>query len=383
MLFSHPIEQYWFFRYKVYHLLFWALYFFAWGVVELSLPIAFEAMFFSPRFLIFLFYVFIHTFAVYFNLYVLLPKYLYKGKLTQYILFLAMWIIITSVIMLGCYFLSAHLIGEPLDYFCVFDAEKNETYFHILSSEILPATSGTILLGLCIKLSKNSLLAQKRQQILENEKLTTELNFLKHQFNPHFLFNTINSIFFLIHKAPEQASNALAKFSDLLRYQLYECNEQQIPLDQEITYLENFIALEKLRRNQDLKVDLHIHITNKVPLGIAPFVLVTFVENAFKHVSTNKDMSNWIEIKIQLDKDQFLHFEVANSQATDDVCLKQDSSYGGIGLQNVQRRLDLVYPGNYNLSIKDRHTLFKIDLRLQLSELTIVEELLHHKKIVS
>ena len=382
MLPIQKIKANWFFTYKIYHFLFWSFYFFSWGVVELSLSVAYKAMFFSPRYVIFLFYVVVHTLATYFNLYVLLPKYLYKGKLTTYIISLVVWIGVISSIMFGCYFLSAFIIGEPLDYFCVFNEEKGETYFHTLTSEILPATSGTLILGLCIKLAKNSLVNQKKQQLLEHEKLTTELKFLKHQFNPHFVFNTINSIFFLIHKAPNEASTALAKFSDLLRYQLYECNEQLIPFDQEISYLENFVALEKLRRNKNLKIDLSVHLANKNPMGIAPFILVTFVENAFKHVSNSKEMLNWIEIKGQLDSDNFLHFYVGNSIENKNN-FEKTSTYGGIGLENVTRRLDLLYPKKYDLKIDHQKTRFSISLRISLEELIINNQIVQNRNMVS
>src|ERR1041384_232426 len=95
--------------------------------------------------------------------------------------------------------------------------------------------------------------------MLEKEKLETELTFLKNQFNPHFLFNSINSIFFLIHKNPDMASASLAKFSDLLRHQLYESNDTQIPLEKEIVYLENFVELEKLRQNKNLAVSFKVN----------------------------------------------------------------------------------------------------------------------------
>ncbi|MBW1295221.1 sensor histidine kinase [Aquimarina litoralis] len=382
MLFFKDIKQHWFFTYKIYHFPFWAFYFFSWGVIELSLPIAYKAMFFSPRYVIFLFYVVIHTLANYFNLYVLLPKYLYKGKLTTYILSLVSWIAVVSCVMFGCYFLSAFIIGESLDYFCVFNEEKGETYFHTLTSQILPATSGTMLLGLCIKLAKNSLIAQKKQQLLENEKLATELKFLKHQFNPHFLFNTINSIFFLIHKAPGEASEALANFSDLLRYQLYECNEQLIPIDQELNYLENFVALEKLRRNKNLKIDLSVHLSNKKPLGIAPFILVTFVENAFKHVSNSKEMLNWIEIKVEVDDNNCLHFDVTNSIETKSD-FNTNLTYGGIGLENVSRRLDLIYSKNYDLKIDHQKTRFSVALKITLEELVLKDQISQERNMVS
>jgi LytS/YehU family sensor histidine kinase len=216
-----------------------------------------------------------------------------------------------------------------------------------------------------IKLTKNWLETQRRQQALEKEKLETELKFLKYQFNPHFLFNSINSIFFLIHKNPDMASASLAKFSELLRHQLYECNDLQIPLSKELSYLENFIELEKLRQNKDVVISFEIEQFNIENWGIAPFILMTFVENAFKHVSRHADELNWINIKLVLDK-QKLNLFVANS--TSPNVANEVVNYGGIGLKNVQRRLELVYPGQYELEIQHTPDRFEVKLQLTLTE---------------
>ena len=230
----------------------------------------------------------------------------------------------------------------------------------------LPSTVASTTLAMSIKLAKNWLQTQRRQQVLEKEKLEAELKFLKNQFNPHYLFNTINSIFFLIHKNPDQASASLAKFSELLRYQLYECNDQQIPLGKEIGYMENFIELEKLRQNNNMDISVELNYRHGGDAVIAPFILMTFVENAFKHVSRHADKPNWIKINLQL-QDHQLVLVVANSTA-----LNEPASlpyYGGIGLENVQRRLDLIYPDKYNLDIANRGDNFEIRLILQLTEL--------------
>jgi LytS/YehU family sensor histidine kinase len=220
-------------------------------------------------------------------------------------------------------------------------------------------------LAMSIKLTKNWIQAARKQQVMEKEKLETELKFLKYQFNPHFLFNSINSIFFLIHKNPDMASDSLAKFSGLLRYQLYECNDQQISLDKEITYLKNFIELEKLRQNNNVEVIFEVEQPGTEYLGIAPFILMTFVENAFKHVSKHSNAPNWISIKLKT-IDQQLQLLITNSTSPDEA--NEAVTYGGIGLKNVQRRLDLVYPGQYELNIQHTDNCFEVKLQLKLSE---------------
>ena len=160
------------------------------------------------------------------------------------------------------------------------------------------------------------------------------------------------------------ASASLAKFSDLLRYQLYECNDPQIHLRKEIAYLENFIELEKLRQNNDIDVNVQIEQQYLEQVELAPFILMTFVENAFKHVSKDAEKQNWINIKLTTHPEQLL-FSVANSVSnnkTTDVL-----SYGGIGLKNVRRRLDLIYPGQYELDIQSSNERFEVNLKLQIT----------------
>jgi LytS/YehU family sensor histidine kinase len=250
-----------------------------------------------------------------------------------------------------------------------FDLFKTEpTNVENLFFAILPSTTASMTLAMSIKLTKNWIQSNRRQQLLEKEKLETELKFLRSQFNPHFLFNTINSIFFLIHKNPIQASTSLAKFSELLRYQLYECNEALIPLRNEVAYLQSFIELEKLRHNKRLELRINIEEENREVLAIAPFVLITFTENAFKHVSDHIDKPNWIRLDLKVDGFK-LRFKIANSTST--VKSNDVVHYGGIGLANVKRRLDLIYPEQYELSIKHDQDTFEVELALHLSEILL------------
>ena len=162
------------------------------------------------------------------------------------------------------------------------------------------------------------------------------------------------------------ASDSLARFSELLRHQLYESNDQQIALEKEISYLENFIGLEKLRQNDNL--DVHFIYENHLSreMEIAPFVLMNFVENAFKHVSRHADRPNWIRIHLETQGNQLL-FSISNSAAQNET--SELINYGGIGIKNVQRRLDLIYPGKYNLEIKNNEVSFDVTLRIEMSEL--------------
>lgn len=361
-------RQNWLIKYKLYHIPFWMLYnYLLWSLAIDSPYNAMHTIFFSVFFVKFLSYVIPPALGVYFNLYFLIPRYLEKQHYLLYLFYLALTIVGTSVLISSGYYISSWLDGSTAEK--VFGIAPNlNGYYHLIKEEPFRFTLGVITLAMSIKLAKNWIETQRRHQALEKEKLETELKFLKYQFNPHFLFNSINSIFFLIHKNPDVASASLAKFSELLRHQLYECNDQQIALDKEIAYLENFIELEKLRQNKNLDVQLDIDQAYAQGTGIAPFILMTFVENAFKHVSKEKGQSNWIRISLSVTGMQ-LHFTVANSTAGSNA--PEVINYGGIGLKNVQRRLDLIYPGQYRLDIQQKPESFTVELELQLAQLEV------------
>jgi len=371
MAIAHP-KQNWFIRYKLYHIPFWVMYdYVLWALKVDSASEAFRHMFFSVYFFKSLFYIIFPAFAVYFNLYFLIPRYLQTGRYVLYFTYLALAIIASSFLIVPGYYISAWMDGRTAH-----DAFGITTSFwgiyEMAKDDPLRSTLAAITLAMSIKLAKNWLETQKRQRALEKEKLETELKFLKYQFNPHFLFNSINSIFFLIHKNPDMASASLAKFSELLRHQLYESNDSLIPLDKEIAYLENFIELEKLRQSPGLVTEFNIDDDFLPGAGIAPFILMTFVENAFKHVSRHKDSPNWIKMNLAVDS-MTLKMSIANSRAENDS--RQAIHYGGIGLKNVQRRLDLLYPGQHRLDIKQTQEDFCVNLELQLAGVTLVPPL--------
>ena len=350
-------------RYRLYQIPFWFAYGYIWWVCYDGDPVGnLRSIFTTPYAVKFFAYMLGEMGAVWFNLYFLMPRLLEKGRVALYAtLLVASAFAFTALVMPG-YWITAALYGRNVK--DVFGGDF--TFWHQYWTTSFPAVVAAMTLGMSIKMTQHWIRAKQRQQLLEKEKLETELTFLKNQFNPHFLFNTINSIFFLIHKNPSMASDSLAKFSDLLRYQLYECNDQQIPLASELTYIQNFVELERLRQNENVRVDLHLDRDRDGRLGVAPFVLMTFVENAFKHVSKHREGGNWIEASLMLDGPQ-LDFSVVNSvsgSATREVV-----HYGGIGLRNVRRRLDLLYPGQYELDILNDGSAFSVRLRLRLSEL--------------
>jgi LytS/YehU family sensor histidine kinase len=188
-----------------------------------------------------------------------------------------------------------------------------------------------------------------------NEHLETELKFLKAQYHPHFLFNALNTIYFQMDEDTEGAKRSIEKFSELLRYQLYD-QQQQVPVMQEIEYLQSFIDLQKIRSTDKLKlaVDFDQKLNGQL---VYPLLFLPLVENAFKFVGGNYEMC--VEAKVT---DGRIDFKVENSVPQ----LKQvEKKAGGIGLENLKRRLDLLYPGKHSLTLENNGDHFKAELKLE------------------
>lgn len=200
---------------------------------------------------------------------------------------------------------------------------------------------------------------RKRQNLLE-ENYKTELKYLKAQLNPHFLFNGINSVYHLIGKDNTLAKETLLRFSGLLRYQLYESGTH-ILLEKELDYISQYIKVEETRRGSDIQLQYDIEFEDPSK-KIAPLLLIPFIENAFKHCSQHMDdCLNIINIKIT-EIDGKLMLNISNSF---DNRISQNP-VGGIGLNNVKRRLSLLYPDKYQLEIRREKTNFIVDLSINL-----------------
>ncbi len=353
----------WFYKYKIYHLLFWLLYHFAWwSLASGSVVEAAHNILYSPYSTKFVFYVVLQAFGVYFSLYFLMPRFLYKGRYIVFALLVVATIMVTAALIISGYYVTAFLSGSSFE-----GLFGDATFLGLFVSNSFPSTVASMTLAMSIKLGKNYIQAQKRQQVLEKEKIETELKFLKSQFNPHFMFNTINSIFVLIHKNQDMASESLAKFSDLLRYQLYECNEKEIEIDKEIRYLSNFIELSRLRLDDSVNVEVVMEISDHPGIKIAPFILMPFVENAFKHVSQTTGANNWLKIALK-QEDAHLIFRISNTYRPEtNTVVKGVYESSGIGLKNVKRRLELLYPNSYALKVKETKGTYSAELKLQLA----------------
>ena len=208
------------------------------------------------------------------------------------------------------------------------------------------------------------LVQQRDKKDLESQNLQSELKFLKSQINPHFLFNTLNSLYALTLKKSDLAPEIVLKLSEMMRYMLYECNEKEVPLSKEINYMKNYLELEKLRHGNKMLIDLKINGELK-DQKIAPLILIPFIENSFKHGINNQVSQGFVNLELNvLNSD--LHMQLVNSKSPSLPKMNGRRS-GGIGLVNVKRRMAILYPDKHHLDINESPNTYKIELNINLA----------------
>ena len=199
---------------------------------------------------------------------------------------------------------------------------------------------------------------EKIKEQLENQNLKTELAFLKSQINPHFLFNTLNNIYILAYQGSKETAEAILKLSDMMRYMLYESSDEFVPLEKEIEYIGQLISLQQLRMKEKSCLEFYTNGSTAEKV-IAPLILIAFVENIFKHaVLNNPEDHARVEISIE---NNILTFRSRNRMLSG-----TNKSQTGIGLQNVRRRLELIYPGKHQFEIEQDGIHYSIHLTIQL-----------------
>jgi hypothetical protein len=292
--------------------------------------------------------------AAYLFVYWLVPQFLLKKKYKEFLLG-AVFVFFPAILLnrLANYYLLFPIMYDEFPPYQLFAARR--LFFAFI--DILPP----VAIFATIKLLRLRLKTQQRERALETEKLQSELNFLKAQTNPHFLFNTLNNIYALARKKSDQTAPVILQLSKILRFMLYECGQEKIPIEKEVLIIEDYIQLEKIRYNERLKV-YFIKKLDKASTPIAPLLLLPFVENAFKHGSSTTRFDTIIDIHLTL-KDNQLTFMIKNEKNT-----PEEINEGGIGLKNVQRQLELTYPENHSLHIQNEANTFQIDLYITLSE---------------
>lgn len=333
-------------HYKAHHIVGWVLYFF--------IAAAGYNRFYENKLdlvLVTSVYIISHALMYYISQYGLTQISFKKGRPWLFFIGYVLLAVLLSFVMYGAIYL---ILGERMPLY--FGKEFLSIFSIFLISNLF---MGGVLIGV------KSMIDKSRQQKLEKERkqesLISELSYLKAQVNPHFLFNTINSVYVLIKLNPDKAADMLIKLSDLLRSQLYDFSSDKISIEEEINYLENYIELEKLRKAHRVEVNFEkqgaLH-----DFSLPPLLMIPFLENCFKHLSSNTDKSNKVSIKMNR---SFSKLSVVFSNTFDEQLEAQKE--GGIGLANVKRRLTLLFPNRHHLEIKRTDELFLVNLELDLA----------------
>lgn len=215
-----------------------------------------------------------------------------------------------------------------------------------------------------LKVFKDLFVSVHRRNELEKENLRLEFDFLKAQINPHFLFNTLNNIYSFSIKSPDRVAGTVLKLADLMRYSLYETNEEFVPLSNELSYIANYVDLQRIRHEDNVQISFSVE-GQPASQVISPLLLIVFVENAFKHGIQASAQASRVEIRLVI-TDQKLTMHVENS-----VPPKRLSGIGGIGLRNVRKRLEYFYPNRHQLIIRDKSHQYEVALTLNIHESTL------------
>ncbi|MBD0401003.1 sensor histidine kinase [Flammeovirga sp. EKP202] len=287
---------------------------------------------------------------VYFNLYVLIPKLLFENKRYQYFISFGLLLTLCTIIRFNVafFFYSKVLHIEAIEPFF-----SGKVGWWTASSE----TFVIYFISSTIYLIQKWYLKDKYVKELENKNMRSELNLLKSQLQPHFLFNNLNTIYFLMDDEPQKAKELVVQLSDALSHQLYKANQDLVYLKEELDYLRSYIKMEQIR-HQDF-LTLHYNFpTENINYKIAPMLLITFIENAFKHGINSNGYTISIDISVE---NNVLHLVVQNTKGD-----YPQNNKGGLGLVNARKRLQLLYPNQHSLEILDQEEEFIVELDVKL-----------------
>ncbi len=342
------------------HAALWLAYLFAYAFLYYLI---YESVNFPKALMQYSFTFWIDILVAYLTVYFLIPRYLlqkrYKAFLGLFLLSAAFFILLQRVVYI--YGLYGIMYPEHQSKLVFWRFNFVYIFFNIYA---MPAIFAVV------KLVEYWIVNQRRNQQLKEEKMDAELKFLKSQIHPHFLFNTLNNLYALTLDKSEKAPEIVLRLSDLLSYMLYDCNARAVPLRKEIQLLSDYIELEKIRYQDGVQID--IEVEKDLPdIFVPPLLLIPFVENAFKHGMSRKISKPWVKIDLKINAGNLL-FEVKNNQAEQ---LHEKESYTeGIGLKNVKRRLDLIYPERYSLNVHSGEDEFAIQLIIPLGIIDLKEE---------
>jgi two-component system sensor histidine kinase AlgZ len=332
------------------HISFWSVYlsFFFYQISSRVREMDWEVAFFRAGF-----HVVFNMAAAYLNYFIFLPRFLEHRRVGRYLL---EYLIPFALLI----FVRVHLQRYIADGYT-----HTEQYFYstIYLVQVTATSLFIVIFVSMLRFAKDWFELEARKKEIENEKLTAELGFLKEQINPHFLFNTLNNLYYLAYTKSENTTEVIAKLSQMMRYMIYESNHPQVPMSREIEYMQNYISLERLRLNNQIPIQFET-TGDTSTAKIAPLILITFLENAFKHGVDANNPESWVKVFIHINGNN-CSYSVENSKTKRVTSEPVEKS--GIGLRNVNRRLELSYPDKFEMNVQDEPDRYKVDLKLNLN----------------
>jgi hypothetical protein len=302
-------------------------------------------------------------FLAYVLMYLVIPKLILPGKYFWAITSILIVIFFTvGLSALLSIFVIDHLRHLNADALSPLIAREPHPEFYVqFGVAMLAGLRGSITVGgvaAAIKLLKCFYEKQQSALLLEKEKVHAELQILKAQLHPHFLFNTLNNIYSFTQDVSDKASGMILALSQVLRYILYDCNRPLVSLDQELAMIKEYLALETTRYSKGLEMTVQLPVPSE--FLIAPLLLLPFIENSFKHGASQMIEKPWISIAVEI-KDYELWMKLINGKSP-----VTHETVPGIGIMNVRKRLELLYPGKHSLVINDEDEMYIVNLKLSL-----------------
>jgi two-component system LytT family sensor kinase len=297
-----------------------------------------------------------HALVSYLNLLFFLPNLLFEKKYISYLLSLFLTILLVCfplAVIVNNFFLSNSFLSENI---------WTPMFFAVNSIYILLTVSVTSFIHLISDWYRKDRINKE----LERMNTQQELRFLKSQINPHFLLNSLNNIYALSLIKSDKTPDMVMSLSRLLRYLLYETSESKVSLIKEIEYLEDLLALERIRVGDRATITFEIDGEPDLVM-IEPLLFINFVENSFKHGVNSANKQSWMKINLEIEANgKRLCFRIENSKPLEKTSQKDDR-HGGIGLENARKRLKLLYPDKHLLNITDNKDTYKVELKLELN----------------
>jgi two-component system LytT family sensor kinase len=289
---------------------------------------------------------------VYVNVYVLIPRLLNDRKLLVYGVALLVLVFLVTPLMVQTFAWRFRDHPELQD-----QVIRHQVGYYLLNFLLTASFS-------LIKIVTDWLRSKRESRRVHLETMKSELRFLKSQINPHFLFNTLNSLYALTIKKSDQAPEVVLRLADMMRYMLYECNEKWVPLDREVAYIQNYLELEKVRHGARVDIDFD---TEGVTTDhrVAPLLFIPFLENAFKHGLASSLEAGKVDVKLTV-QNRELTFIITNSKPPA-LPRPEARQYGGIGLTNVRKRLQLLYPHMHHLHIENNPNEYHVRMTVKLN----------------